>query len=169
MDATAGITPQQQNSGSQIHNIKLYDTETKITQLKSEIKDLFYKKKEIKDLSVKSNLKEGAQTIQQKGRAINTNIFTSTSCKRIRTIDRKRILGKSNRNRRRLLCEPRGNTIKEHKSIKIKQDSRNLNEVTIKRKAQTPNMEELISRISREISEGEDGEILATKLEVDYA
>ena len=34
-----------------------------------------------------------------------------------------------------------------------------MNEVTIKRKAQMPNMEELISRISRKISE--DGETLA--------
>ena len=32
-----------------------------------------------------------------------------------------------------------------------------------------PNIEELISRISRNISEGEVGEILATKLEFDYA
>ena len=30
-------------------------------------------------------------------------------------------------------------------------------------------MEELISRISRKISEGEDGEILTTKLDFDYA
>ena len=39
----------------------------------------------------------------------------------------------------------------------------------MKRKAQMPNMEELISRISRKISEGEDGEVLATKLDFDYA
>ena len=38
----------------------------------------------------------------------------------------------------------------------------------MKRKAQMPNMEELISRISRKISEGEDGEVLATKLDFDY-
>ena len=39
----------------------------------------------------------------------------------------------------------------------------------MKRKAQMPNMEELISRLSRKISEGEDGEVLATKLDFDYA
>ena len=39
----------------------------------------------------------------------------------------------------------------------------------MKRKAQMPNMEELISRISRKISDGEDGEVLATKLDFDYA
>ena len=39
----------------------------------------------------------------------------------------------------------------------------------MKRKAQMPKMEELISRISRKISEGADGEILATKLDFDNA
>ena len=48
----------------QIHNIKLKDSEKKITQLK----DLFYNNKGVKDLSVKITLKEGAQIIQQKGR-----------------------------------------------------------------------------------------------------
>ena len=42
-------------------------------------------------------------------------------------------------------------TVKQDESIKIALDSRKLNEVTIKRKAQMPNMEELISRISRKI------------------
>ena len=60
-------------------------------------------------------------------------------------------------------------TVKKDKSIKIALDSRKLNEITLKRKAQMPNMEELISRISRKISEGEDGEVLATKLDFDYA
>ena len=53
--------------------------------------------------------------------------------------------------------------------MKIALDSRKLNEVTIKRKAQMPNMEELNSRISKKISEEKKGETLATKLEFDYA
>ena len=39
----------------------------------------------------------------------------------------------------------------------------------MKRKAKKPNKEELKSRISRKISEGANGEILATKLDFDYA
>ena len=39
----------------------------------------------------------------------------------------------------------------------------------MKRKAQMPIMEELISRILRKISEGKDGEIWITKLDFDYA
>ena len=60
-------------------------------------------------------------------------------------------------------------TVKKDKSLKTALDSRKLNEVTIKRKAQMPNMEELISQISRKISEGTEGEILATKLSFDNA
>ena len=45
-------------------------------------------------------------------------------------------------------------TVKKDKSIKIALDSRKLNDVSIKRKAQMPNMEELISRISRRITDG---------------
>ena len=60
-------------------------------------------------------------------------------------------------------------TVKKDKSIKIALDSRKLNEVTMKRKTKMPNMEELISRISRKTSEGKEGEILAPKLDFDYA
>ena len=60
-------------------------------------------------------------------------------------------------------------TLKKDKLVKVGFDSRKLNEVTVKRKAQMPNMEELISQISRKISEGADGEILATNLGFDYA
>ena len=60
-------------------------------------------------------------------------------------------------------------TVKKNKSIKIGLDSRKLNEITVKRETQMPNMEELISRISGKISEGKDGEVLAVKLDFDYA
>ena len=60
-------------------------------------------------------------------------------------------------------------TVKKDKSTKIALESRKLNEATINRKTQMPNMEELISRISRKISEGKDGEIHITKLDFDYA
>ena len=60
-------------------------------------------------------------------------------------------------------------TVKKDKSIKIALHSRKLNEATIKRKALMPNMEDLISKISRKISEEKEGEIHITKLEFDYA
>ena len=60
-------------------------------------------------------------------------------------------------------------TVKTDKSIKVARDSRKINEATIKKKAQMPNMEELIFRISRKISEEQEGEICITKLDFDYA
>ena len=60
-------------------------------------------------------------------------------------------------------------TVKKDKSVKIALDSRKLNEITIKRKAQMPNMEELISRISRKIADGPADEIWISKFDLDYA
>ena len=50
------------------------DTERKTAHLKHKFNDLFYNNKEIKDLSVKINPKEGAQIIQQKRRPIPTHL-----------------------------------------------------------------------------------------------
>ena len=61
-----------------------------------------------------------------------------------------------------------GITVRKDKSVEVALDSRKLNEVRVKRKAQMPNTEELISRVSRKISEGTDGEILAATLDSDY-
>ena len=59
-------------------------------------------------------------------------------------------------------------TIKKDKSVKIALDSRKLNESCIKRKAATPNMEELISKYSAKITKY-GGEILMSKIDLDYA
>ena len=58
------------NEAIQIRSIKLDNTDKKILKLQNDFKDLFYNNKEIKNLSVKVQLKEGAQRIQQKGRPI---------------------------------------------------------------------------------------------------
>ena len=55
------------------------------------------------------------------------------------------------------------------KSVKIALDSKKLNEITVKRKTQMPNMEELISRISRKIANGLADEIWISKFDLDYA
>ena len=60
-------------------------------------------------------------------------------------------------------------TIKKDKTVKIALDSRKLKEITVKRKAQMPNMEELISRKSRTIADGETYLICISKLDPDYA
>ena len=58
------------NEAIQIHCIKLDNMDKKIIKLQNDFKDLFYNSKEIKNLSAKVQLKEGAQLIQQKERPI---------------------------------------------------------------------------------------------------
>ena len=53
------------NEAIQIHNIKLDNTDKKILKLQNDFKDLFYNNEEIKNLSVKVQLEEGAQIKQQ--------------------------------------------------------------------------------------------------------
>ena len=65
-----GIALNTTSEDNKIHNIKLDETEKKILKLKNEFKDLFYNNTEIKNLSVKINLKEDAKIIQQKDRPI---------------------------------------------------------------------------------------------------
>ena len=59
-------------------------------------------------------------------------------------------------------------SIKKYKSVKIDLDSRKLNESCIKRKTAKPNMDELISKISAEITNS-NGEIWMSKIDLDYA
>ena len=156
------------NEAIQIHNIKLDNMDKKRIKLQNDFKDLFYNNKEIKNLSVKIQLKEGAQTIQQKGRPIPIHLQDQVALELKRLI-KHGYLERATEITEDCFVSPAVITVKKDKSIKIAQDSRKLNEVTIKRKAQMPNMEELTSRISRKISEGKEGEILATKLDFDYA
>ena len=65
-----GITLNTTSEDIKIHDNKLDVIEKKILKLKNEFKDLFYNHTEIKNLSVKINLKEDAKIIQQKGRPI---------------------------------------------------------------------------------------------------
>ena len=151
------------NEAFQIHNIKLYNMNKKIIKLQIDFRDLFYNNKEIKNLSVIVHLKEGAQIIQQKRRPIPIHLQDQV------VLDLKRLIKHGYVERATEITEdcfvsPAVISVKKDKSIKIALDSRKFNEVTIKRKAQMPNMEELFSRMSRKLSEGKEGEVLATKL-----
>ena len=78
-------------------------------------------------------------------------------------------IDKSNNIDENCFVSPAVITVKKVKSVKIALDSRKLNEITIKRKPQMHNMEELISRISRKIADGPADEIWTSKLDLDYA
>ena len=107
----------------------------------------------MKNLSVKINLKEDAKILQKKGRLVPIHLQEQVA----------------NEIKRLIKNGPAVITVKKDKSVKIALDSRKLNEATIKRKAQMPNMEELISRISQKISEEKEAETWLTKPDFDYA
>ena len=113
--------------------------------------DLFYNNNEIKGLEVKIKLKEGAQIIQQKGRPIPIHLQDQVANELKRLIENGYLKTVAEITED-CFVSPAVITVKIDKSIKIALDSRKLNEVTIKRKAQRPNMEELISRSSRKIT-----------------
>ena len=163
-----GITVNTTTDDIKIHNIKMDETEKKILKLKNEFKDLFYNNTEIKDLEVKIDLKEDAKIIQQKGRPVPIHLQNQVA-EEIKRLIKNGYLERATEITEDCFVSPAVITVKKDKSIKIALDSRKLNEATIKKKAQMPNMEELISRISRKISEEQEGEIWITKLDFDYA
>ena len=113
-------------------------------------------------------LKEDARLIQQKGRPIPIHLQQSVE-KEITKLMKQGPIEKANNIDENCFVSPAVITVKKDKSVKIALDSRKLNEITIKRKTQMPNMEELISRISRKIADGPADEIWTSKLDLDYA
>ena len=153
------------NDAIQNHNIELHNTEGRIIKLQNNIEDSLSNNKQINSLSVKINLKAGAYIIQQNRRPIAIHFQDQVAQ------ELKRLIKQSYVERRTEITEDcfvstAVITMKKDKSVKFAPDSRKLNEITVKRKAQMPNMEELISRMSRKNSEGSDVEILATKLDL---
>ena len=101
---------------------------------------------------VKIQLKEDARLIQQKGRQIPIYLQQSVE-KEINKLMKQGHIEKANNIDENCFVSPAVITVKKDKSIEIALDSRKFNEITIKRKAKWPNMEELISRISRKIAD----------------
>ena len=162
------ITINSNTEAIKIHNLRMDENDKRILKQKNEFKDLFYNNTEIKDAIVKINLKENVSNIQQKGRPIPIHLQDQVAeeLKRLMKIGH---LERATEINEDCFVSPAVITVKKDKSIKIALDSRKINEATIKRKAQMPNMEELISKISRKVSEEKEGEIHITKLDFDCA
>ena len=97
-------------------------------------KNLFNNNKEIKNLSVKINVKAGAQIIQQKGRPIPIHLQEGMAQKLKRLIKHGYVERATETTENRFV-RPAATKVKKDKSLRIALDLRNLNEVTIKRKA----------------------------------
>ena len=160
-----GITLDTVETSPQINQIT---EDPDITTLKKKFRKLFNENHTVNGIEVKIQLREDAKLIQQKGRPKPVHLQQSVG-KEINKLIKQGHIEKANDIDENCFVSPAVITVKKDKSVKIALDSRTLNEITIKRKAQMPNMEELISRISRKIADGPADEIWASKLDLDYA
>ena len=160
-----GITLDTKKNDPQVNHV-IEDSD--VTVLKKRFKKLFNENHTVNGIEVKIQLKEDARLIQQKGRPIPIHLQQSVG-KEINKLIKQGHVEKANHIDENCFVSPAVITVKKDKSVKIALDSRKLNEITIKRKAKMPNMEELISRISRKIADGPADEIWTSKLDLDYA
>ena len=150
------------------HTINHIDKpDTDITTLKVSSTN-FLQKPHNNIIEVDIQLKKEAKLIQQKSRPITIHLQPAVE-KEIEKLKKAGTHRISVRHRRNLFCESCGNHNKQNKSVKKELDSRKMNEITVKRKAQMTNMEKLISRISRKIADGPADEIWISKFDLDYA
>ena len=160
-----GITLDTGKTGPQVNHI-IEDPD--ITTVKRKFKKLFQENHTVEGLEVKIQLKEDARLIQQKRRPIPIHLQQSVE-KEINKLMKQGHIEKANNEDENCFVSPAVMTVKKDKLVKIALDSRKLNEITIKRKTQMPNIEELISRISRKIADGPADEIWILKFDLDYA
>ena len=147
--------------------IRYIETDERRQKIVKEYEDLFKNNHTIKDLAIDIQLKKYTKPIQQKGRPVPIH-FHKTVKNELKKLIETRHLEKANNTTENCFVSPAVITIKKDKSVKIALDSRKLNEACVKRKATMPNMEELISKISAEITRS-DGEIWMSKIDLDYA
>ena len=160
-----GISVNIEKPISKIQNIQ---EDPDITDLKKKFKKLFHERKTVKGIEVDIQLKPNAKLIQQKGRPIPIHLQPAVG-KEIEKLTKNSQIEKATDTDENCFVSPAVITVKKDKTIKIALDSQKLNEITVERKAQMPNMEELISRISRKIPDGEENEIWISNFDLDYA
>ena len=134
----------------------------------SEFEDLFKNNHTLKDLTIDIQLEKDAKPIQQKGRPVPIYLQNSVQCELEKRIE-KGHLEKADQTTENCFVSPAVITIEKNSLVKIALDSRKLKNVfCVKRKVTMPNMEELISKTSAEITKN-NGEIWMSKIDLDYA
>ena len=147
--------------------IRHVEEDERLKKIISEHEDLIKNNHTIKDLTIDIQLKKDIKPIQQKGRPVPIH-FQKNVQEELEKLIKSGHIEKADETTENCFNSPAVITIKKDKSVKIALDSRKLNEACIKRKAAMPNMEELISKISAKIINGE-GEIWMSKIDLDYA
>ena len=130
-------------------------------------KKLFNESHPVNGFEVRMQLKEDAKLIQQEGRPMPNHLQQSVG-KQIDKLMKQSHIEKANNFDKNFFVSQAVFTVKK-KSVKIDLDSRNVNEVINKRKAQMHNMEEIIPRISRTTAYEPANEIWISKFDLDYA
>ena len=160
-----GIKLDTENSNLRIQNIQ---ENPDVIELKRKFTKLFHENKTVKGIEVDIQLKPDAKLIQHKGRPIPIHLQPAVG-KEIEKLKKNGHIERATNIDENCFVSPAVITVKKDKTVKIALDSRQINEITVKRKAQMPNMEELTSRISRKIADGETDQIWISKLDLDYA
>ena len=146
--------------------IRHIETDERRQKIVDEYEDLFKNNHTIKDLTIDLQLKKDTKPVQ-KVRPVPIH-FQKTVKKELEKLIESGHLEKADKTTENCFVSPAVITIKKDKSVKIALDSRKLNEACVKRKAAMPNVEELISKISAEITRS-SGEIWMSKIDLDYA
>ena len=147
--------------------IRHIETDGRREKIIGEHEELFKNNHTIKDLTIDINLKPDSKPIQQKGRPVPIHI-QKTLEQELEKLIKTGHLEKADKTTENCFLSPAVITIKKDKSVKIALDSRKLNEACVKRKSAMPNMEDLISKISAEITKN-NGELWMSKIDLDYA
>ena len=147
--------------------IRHIETDGRRQKIINEYEDLFKNNHKIKDLTIDIQLNKNTKPIQQNGRPVPKH-FQKPAKHEMEKLIEKRHLEKADKSTENCFISPAIITIRKDKSVKIALDSRNLNEACVERKAAMPNMEELISKTSSEITKN-NVEIWMSKIDSDYA
>ena len=155
-------------TGKTVPQIQQNKEDSDITSLKTKFKELFTENHTVNGLEVNIQQREDTKLIQQKRMPIPNHLQQSVG-KEIGKLIKQGHTEKANNIDENCFVSPAVITVKKDKSIKIALDSRKVNEITVKRKAQMPNMEELISGISRKIADGPADEKWISNFDLDHA
>ena len=153
------------NNRAQIRTVQ---SENVREQMHTKFKKLFEENTTVKDTKVKIQLKPDVKPVQQKARPIPLHLQDAVE-KEIQKLIASGHIEKLEEVPENTFISPAVITVKKDKSVKIALDSRKLNENCIKRRPNMPNMEDLINRISTEISKNDEDELWISKIDLDYA
>ena len=128
--------------------------------------DLFKNNHTIKDLTIDIQLKKDVKPIQQKRRPVPIH-FQKIVREDLEKLIETGHLEKADNSTENCFISSAVITIEKEKSVKIALNSRKLNDACVKKTAM-PNLEELISKISAEITKS-NGDIWMSKNDLDYA